>query len=189
MRREAGRLDSRVTLYDLTLAGAAYSWTTSGEVWAKANGSDKKTYLSSIGVGARSAEMLFRAESTPTMQNLLGWQGRFYFPTSIIQDDRAAFAEVIAAQVEPITATLSAYRPEVTLKTFPAVLLEKYLKYMQERPMAIAQESYILIVPKAIALEVADLVSLPGLGVFHVDVPHRLDPARNEYEITRQVDI
>lgn len=189
MKHEAGRLDSRVSVHSLSLAAKKYTWAGDGDIWAHAEQGAKPAYLSKIGVGAPAAEFIFRAEPAPTMQNALGWQGRTYYPTAIEAADRAAFVKVAAAQVEVMTATLTPYGREAAFDTFPAVLIEKYLRYAQERPMAVAQERYVLIVPKTIALEVADLVTLPGLGTFHVDVPHRLDPARNEYEIAREVDV
>lgn len=189
MRGSPSKFDSRVTLHSLTLLDGAYTWESIGAVWAGVEQTTKNTYLSSIGVGARAAEMVFRAESAPDMQTAIEWQGRMYYPTAIVRNDRAAFVTVTAAQVELFAATLTPYRGRSTdFASFPAVLLERYLRYAQERPMAVLSESYVLVVPKAVELEVADLVQIDGLGKFHVDVPHRLDPNWNQYEITRKAE-
>lgn len=188
MKNTVNQLDSRVTLHSLTLLDGAYTWESIGAVWAGVEQTTKNTYLSSIGVGARAAEMVFRAESAPDMQTAIEWQGRMYYPTAIVRNDRAAYVTVTAAQVEPTMATLTAYKRTVDYTSFPAVLLEKYLRYAQERPMGVLSESYVLIVPKPVALEVADLVLVPDLGKFEVQVPHRLDPNWNQYEIVRKAE-
>jgi hypothetical protein len=188
MKNTINTLDSRVTIHFLSLSDCAYTWESVKTVWAGVEQTLKSTYLSSIGVGARSAQITFRAESAPTMQQALEWQGKMYYPTAIVQNDRAAYVTVTAAQVEPTMATLTAYKRTVDYTSFPAVLLEKYLRYAQERPMGVLSESYVLIVPKPVALEVADLVLVPDLGKFEVQVPHRLDPNWNQYEIVRKAE-
>ena len=181
----AGKLNERVTLLALTETAGGFAYSDGNTVYAQATAAEKKTIVTARTVGTSAAQMVFRSGSAPEVMQALRWRDELYMVTSATQEDRL-WTKVTAGKVQMFDAVAQIYSGgEIS---FPAVLLERYIRQEEGRPMTVSAESYVLITPKKIALEHADLVSFSQLGIYHVDVVHRLDPHMNEYEISRRVD-
>ena len=180
-------MTARVQIQTIAKTAAGWEWETARTVWAAAEPSDRRTYLSAIAVGTRAAEFVFRWGSAPTMQQAMVWRGQTYYPAMLATDDRSLYTNVTGGMVEPKTATVQPCGGAEPY-TVPAVLLERYLRATDLTPMTELEECYILTLPKPIELESADLVTFDGLGTFQVRVCHRIDPHRNYYEILRVAD-
>ncbi|MET0017889.1 hypothetical protein [Oscillibacter sp.] len=184
----AGDLNERVQARDLThdAAGNAWSWTTAWGAWAKAEQSDRASYFSSVGIGARSVTFIMRKASRITLGLSFLWRGQFCFLTSIADTEQPGMVAVKAALCE-----LVACQKDVDLDSagckFPGALTEKYLGHEQGRLQATTTVTYVLVTPKAIELAPNSLVEAGG-KVYAVQVCHTLDPWKNEYEITRKED-
>lgn len=182
---DAGKLNERITLLTLTETPDGYAYVDDKPVYAQATAAEKKTIVTARTVGTSAAQMVFRAGNAPRLMQALRWRDELYMVTAATQEHRL-WTKVTAGKVQMFDVVAQMYGGgEIS---FPAVLLERYIRQEEGRPMTESAESYVLITPKPITLEHADLVSVPGLGVFHVDVIHRLDPHMNEYEISRRVD-
>ena len=179
---QAGELRERVTLLTLAEQDGIYSYQPEKTVFAAAESSERGTILSGLGMGARAAEMTFRAADAPDLMQVLRWRGKTYVVSTVLPDLRL-WTKVMAAQAELRTAKVKD-GPE-----FQAVLLEKYIRWASEKPMDTTAESYLMLTPKEIELQAADILTIEGIGVFHITVCHRLDPAKNEYEILREVEL
>ncbi|MCL2045735.1 MAG: hypothetical protein FWG88_05060 [Oscillospiraceae bacterium] len=70
---------------------------------------------------------------------------------------------------------------------FPGILAEKYLRQSQGEPMSYSEYRYMLVTPKAIELEIGELVEVGG-KLCQVAVAHLLDPYKNEYEVVMRWD-
>ena len=193
---DAGRLNERVFVLKFQGDGADYAWGLGSERWARAEETGKNNPFSRAGLSAPSASFCLR-RCEVTLHSAIRWKGRHYFLTAIRDIDRM-YADITAARVEltpckvwrgetrtnPDTKRTERLPPEVKY-TFPGVLTEKYLGYRQLEPMAQLEETFVLVTPKAIQLEVADLVEAGG-EKYAVQVCHILDEYKNEYEITRK---
>lgn len=161
----------------------------------------KKNLFSSVGIGARGAELILRRQPL-TLHNALLWGEQHLFLSAILPEGRLHL-RVQAALVEPVTCLATrtedtvgeAGRPttaETMRMTFPGVLTEKYARYEREETHAENETSYVLVVPKAIQLKASDLVTVqegPAKAVYYVTICHVLDPYKNEYEIVWQGDV
>lgn len=157
--------------------------------------------FSTVGIGARGAEIVLRRQPL-TLHNALLWGEQHLFLSAILPEGRLHL-RVQAALVEPVTCLATrtedtvgeAGRPttaETMRMTFPGVLTEKYARYEREETHAENETSYVLVVPKAIQLKASDLVTVqegPAKAVYYVTICHVLDPYKNEYEIVWQGDV
>jgi len=194
----AGELNSRIYILTLGNAGNIYTWDVAATIWAKAESLEKTNLFSTVGIGVKTAKFTIR-KCALTLHQALRWQGRHYFLTDIKEINRMLY-EVTAAQIEPVTCiatrktsgknSLNRPIPEEpqTIATFPACLVEKYLGYQQQKPQAVNELTYVLVTPKAIELQAADLVKI-GNDTFNVQVVHNLDEYKNEYEISMTKDV
>lgn len=193
----AGEFNRRIDILTLANAGDVYSWGVSDTIWTNIEELDKINLFSKVGIGVKSAKFTIRKRAL-TLHNAFKWQGRHYFLTDIKEIDRM-FYEVTAAQIEPKTCIATRNiisknelnRPvssPQTVATFPACLVEKYLGYQQQKPQAVNELTYVLITPKVIELQVADLVQV-GSDTFNVQIVHSLDEYKNEYEINLNKDV
>lgn len=161
----------------------------------------KKNLFSSVGIGARGAELILRRQPL-TLHNALLWGEQHLFLSAILPEGRLHL-RVQAALVEPVTCLATrtedtvgeAGRPttaETMRMTFPGVLTEKYTRYEREETHAENETSYVLVVPKVVQLKASDLVTVqegPAKGVYYVTICHVLDPYKNEYEIVLRGDV
>lgn len=160
-----------------------------------------RNLFSTVGIGARGAEIILRRQPL-TLHNALLWGEQHLFLSAILPEGRLHL-RVQAALVEPVTCLATrtedtvgeAGRPETreTMRqTFPGVLTEKYVRYEREETHAETDASYVLVVPKMIVLKSGDLVTVqegPAKAVYNVTACHVLDPYKNEYEIVFRGDV
>lgn len=179
---QTGDLREKVTLLTLQKDGDVWTYQDSKTVYAAANVSDRGTILSGMGMGARAAEMTFRAANAPGLMQALKWRGDVYIVSTVVPDLKL-WTTVTAAKIELRTTKVKGGI------TFPGIVLEKYVRWATGKPMDTTSESYLLVTPKAIELEEADVLSIDGLGTYHVTAIHRADSAKNEYEVERSVDL
>ena len=142
---------------------------SSGRLWAQIAVDGGKNLFSSVGIGARGAELVLRRQPLTLHQAIL-WGEQHLFLTGITKLDRMHLS-VQAALVEPVACLATrtedtvgeAGRPtpaETMRLTFPGVLTEKYARYEREETHAEGETSYVLVTPKAIALKAGDLVTV-----------------------------
>ena len=199
---DAGRLNKAVHVLELReTAPGAWEWGPIRRTWTMLTLQTKKNLFSSVGIGARGAELILRRQPL-TLHNALLWGEQHLFLSAILPEGRLHL-RVQAAQVEPVTCLATrtedtvgeAGRPttaETMRMTFPGVLTEKYARYEREETHAENETSYVLVVPKAIQLKASDLVTVqegPAKAVYYVTICHVLDPYKNEYEIVWQGDV
>lgn len=184
----AGDLNERVQARELTHDAATdtWSWTTAWGSWVKAVQSDRASYFSTVGIGARSVTFIMRKASRINLGLSFLWRGQFCFLTSIADTEQPGMVEVKAALCETVACQKDVDLDPAGYK-FPGVLTEKYLGYTQERPQASTTVTYVLVTPKAIDLALGSLVEA-GCKNYEVQVCHTLDPWKNEYEIQRKED-
>lgn len=199
---DAGRLNKAVHVLELReTAPGAWEWGPIRRTWTMLTLQTKKNLFSSVGIGARGAEIILRRQPL-TLHNALLWGEQHLFLSAILPEGRLHL-RVQAALVEPVTCLATrtedtvgeAGRPttaETMRMTFPGVLTEKYARYEREETHAENETSYVLVVPKAIQLKASDLVTVqegPAKAVYYVTICHVLDPYKNEYEIVWQGDV
>lgn len=199
---DAGRLNKAVHVLELReTAPGAWEWGPIRRTWTMLTLQTKKNVFSSVGIGARGAELILRRQPL-TLHNALLWGEQHLFLSAILPEGRLHL-RVQAALVEPVTCLATrtedtvgeAGRPttaETMRMTFPGVLTEKYARYEREETHAENETSYVLVVPKAIQLKASDLVTVqegPAKAVYYVTICHVLDPYKNEYEIVWQGDV
>mgnify|MGYP005786795251 FL=1 len=199
---DAGRLNKAVHVLELReTAPGAWEWGPIRRTWTMLTLQTKKNLFSSVGIGARGAELILRRQPL-TLHNALLWGEQHLFLSAILPEGRVHL-RVQAALVEPVTCLATrtedtvgeAGRPttaETMRMTFPGVLTEKYARYEREETHAENETSYVLVVPKAIQLKASDLVTVqegPAKAVYYVTICHVLDPYKNEYEIVWQGDV
>ena len=183
---DAGRLNKAVHVLELReTAPGAWEWVSIRRTWAMLTLQTKKNLFSTVGIGARGAEIILRRQPL-TLHNALLWGEQHLFLTAILPEGRLHL-RVQAALVTADTITLQKDENTVEM-TFPGVLTEKYARHEQEWPMSVNQLGLVLVVPKVITLESGQLVKARG-ALWEVLVPHELDPYKNEYEMGRTVDL
>lgn len=190
----AGELSERVSVLELTNAGAEWSWTSGADVWAKAEPSSKTNLFSSVGIGAKTVNFTVRKRLL-TLHNAMRWRGQHCFLTDVTETPDRRFLEVTAALVPSSTCsverTTTNYdernRPVETLTetvSFPAVLTEKNVSTVATEPMTAVEITYVLVTPTAITLEAGEEV-INGGYKYTVTLSHVLDEFKNEYEVVR----
>ena len=199
---DAGSLRERLQVLTLTEGPAGtWTWQPVRQARAQAELTTRSNLFSSVGIGARGAELVLRAQPLTLHQALL-WGEQHLFLTAILPEGRLHL-RVHAALVEPVVCLATrtedtvgaAGRPvtEETMRlTFPGVLTEKYVRYEREETHDESDVSYVLVTGKPIALHAGDLVTVqtgPAAGVYHVTACHVLDEYKNEYEIARRGDV
>ena len=199
---DAGRLNKAVHVLELReTAPGAWEWGPIRRTWTMLTLQTKKNLFSSVGIGARGAELILRRQPL-TLHNALLRGEQHLFLSAILPEGRLHL-RVQAALVEPVTCLATrtedtvgeAGRPttaETMRMTFPGVLTEKYTRYEREETHAENETSYVLVVPKVVQLKASDLVTVqegPAKGVYYVTICHVLDPYKNEYEIVLRGDV
>ena len=199
---DAGRLNKAVHVLELReTAPGAWEWGPIRRTWTMLTLQTKKNLFSSVGIGARGAELILRRQPL-TLHNALLWGEQHLFLSAILPEGRLHL-RVQAALVEPVTCLATrtedtvgeAGRPttaETMRMTFPGVLTEKYARYEREETHAENETSYVLVVPKAIQLKASDLVTVqegPAKAVYYVTICHVLDSYKNADEIVWQGDV
>jgi hypothetical protein len=192
-------LRESVEVLGLQSSGSVYIWNKNRTMWAKVEQEQKKNLFSQVGIGVKSIKFTIWKQSL-SLNDAFSWQGKHCFITDINEIDRMClYCEVTAALIEPKTCTVtrlvttknelnrSVTSPQIIL-TFPGCLVEKYMGYSQEKPQAVTDMQYVLVTPKVISLEIADLIKIDGV-TYNVQIAHTLDEYKNEYEIVVKKDV
>lgn len=189
---DAGKLGERVGLLSLAEAGGVFFWEEAGSLWAQVEQKDRPNLFSKVGIGARGVELVIRRREL-NLHDALRWRGHHCFLTSIVDEGKLHW-KVTAALVRPVPciATRSVktrdeygkpiYAP-APLCSFPGILTEKYLGFVQSEPQGQVEHRMVLVTPKAVSLQSGDVVEAGEAGVFAVRVCYLLDEFKNEYEI------
>lgn len=194
---QAGELREPTAVLELQNADTVYSWGQVRKTWAKAEPQAQKALFSQIGVGAKSVKFTVRKQDI-TLNSAFSWHGKHCFLTDINEIDRLYY-EIQAALVEPkicavtrlVTTKDSLNRPERTpqvILTFPGCVTEKYMGFTRLNPQNQEDAQYVLVAPKAIYLQPADLVKIGDI-TYNVQITHETDEFKNEYEIAVKRDI
>lgn len=183
---DAGKLNQ--TLQVLALQEnkpGVWTWESVRSARGQVTLTTKRNLFSSVGIGARGAELRLRRQALG-LHNALLWGEQHLFLTAILPEGRLHLT-VQAAAVAVDTVKLRE-KDGTAVMTFPGVLTEKYARHDQEWPMSVNELGLVLVVPKPIALSPGSLVEARG-AAWEVLVPHELDPFKNEYEIGRRADL
>lgn len=176
----------------------AWYWEKEKTVWAGITLTERRSYFSSIGIGAREAEIVLRATSELTLHRAMRSGGKFFFLTSIIPAENRMRLTVRAAVCESMTLTAKPQsrkgrdamnRPvEIALPgfTFPGILTERYYRNDEEDFYRAEVQQRALVTPREIVLRAGDLVQQGEETPYTVRQVLDLDPFRNEYVIERR---
>ena len=189
---DANELRDEISLLILNKNGNTYTWDKISRIHAKTERLNGSNLFSQVGIGAKSVKFTIRKMDI-TLHNAFLWKEKHCFLTDIIEVNRMYY-EVSAALIEPKICSIertgqptlnSLNRPvygEKETIIFPGCLTEKYLKNAQEKPMSTIQTTYVLVISKAITLELGEIVTIENIS-YTVKIPHILDDYKNEYEI------
>lgn len=182
-RHQMGEFRDRLTRLRLHQRDTEISWGDAGGLWAKAERQRGGNIFSSVGLSAESWSFTIRAQDL-TMADALRFDGHHHFITSIDRVElgfwvvQTARVKVVQCQAEPASAGIR----------FPAALTEKYIRHEQQLPMAVNTTCFVLVTPKIVELEEGRLVDVEGVP-YEVQIGHRLDAWKNEFEIVRTEDL
>nr|DAD85701.1 MAG TPA: hypothetical protein [Siphoviridae sp. ctP6113] len=182
--------------------GNQYSWAVKKRIWASVDlSSGQRNLFSSIGIGARNADVIVRENASLTLHNALRWNGQFLFLTSLVVGEYHDRLELKAALVTP-TNCIATWTPKDAkdtlnrpiegtpeIVTFPGVLTEKYRGNEPEDVYRILTQRRVLVTPKAIRLRAGTVVQTPDGADYTVRAVMDLDEWKNEYEIEHQEDV
>ena len=143
-----------------------------------------RNLFSSVGIGARGAEIILRRQPL-TLHNAQLWGEQHLFLSAILPEGRL-HQRVQAALVEPTEC--QADMDQRGGIRFPGILTEKYMKWEQPEPYSVNRLAYVLVTPKPIQLQRGSLVGVSGIN-YEVQLAHTLDPYKSEYEIVRTEDL
>ena len=199
---DAGSLDERLVLLSFQEQSAGtWDWVETATLWGSVTLSGKKNLFSSVGIGAKDAEIILRKRPI-TLHQALRWGQQHLSLTELTDYDRMHLT-ARAALVSPVRCSAQRYRSSLgpgnrpvrtplEPVTFPGVLTEKYTGYDRQDTHAQAETRLVLVTPKAIELLEGDLVTVqegPAAAEYNVQVRHVLDEYKNEYEIAWRRDV
>lgn len=194
----ANELRQKADILTLRFDGEKNAWHWEKTVWAGITLTERRSYFSSIGIGAREAEIVLRAASELTLHRAMRSEGKFFFLTSIVPAENRMRLTVRAAVCESVTLTAKPQslkgrdamnRPvEIALPgfTFPGILTERYYRNDEEDFYRAEVQQRALVTPRAIVLRAGDLVQPGEETPYTVRQVLDLDPFRNEYVIERR---
>ena len=182
MAINAGKLDQLVRVMELGVTETGWAWVERRKAWAKAERTDRSNIFASAGLAAPTVMFTIRRQGID-LHCAIEWQGRHCFITAIDPTDDKGHYLVKTALAVSATATCKR-----TGKSFPCCLTEKYAGYDRDKAHSEVTSRYVLVLPKAVTLQVGDVVTVAGYGVYAVQVPHELDLYKNEYEAERRGD-
>ena len=195
----ADELRKKAELLELRFDKAknAYFWGVRRTSWASIAYEEKNNLFSSVGIGARSANIVLRPDRLLTLHGAMCADGHFLFLTSIILSDDRSRQEIRAAVCESVTLTAKPQsrkgrdalnRPTalaVQEFTFPGVLTERYYRSTADEVYRGEVQQRALVTPKAVELRAGDLVRQGEEAPYTVRQVLDLDPYKNEYVLER----
>lgn len=182
---DAGKLRDTLQVLELREDPAGtWTWQEVRKARGQVELSTSRNLFSTVGIGARGAEIILRRQPL-TLHNALLWGERHLFLTAILPQGRLHL-RVEAALAEPVECR-EGMDKEGGVR-FPGILTEKYMKWEQPEPYSVNRLAYVLVTPKTIQLQRGGLVGVSGVN-YEVQLAHTLDPWKNEYEIVRTEDL
>lgn len=196
----ANELRQRVELLALRFDGEhnSWYWEVQKTLWAGVNFEEKRNLFSSIGIGARSANIVIRAQRELTLHQAMRLGTQFLFLTAIVLSDDKRRQDIRAAVCESVTLTARPQsrkgrdgnnRPtaiEVPAFTFPGILTERYFRNEEDEFYRAEMQQRALVTPKTVVLRAGDLIQQEGETPYTVREVLELDPFKNEYVIERR---
>ena len=159
-----------------------WTWAAVRKIRGRLELTTGRNLFSSVGIGARGAEILLRRQDL-RLHHALRLGEQHLFLTAILPEGR------LHLRVQAALVDLAQCRADGgTGIKFPGVLTEKYLKWEQPEPYSVNRITYVLVTPKAIQMTRGKLVEVNGVNC-EVQLAHTLDPYKNEYEIVRTEDL
>lgn len=200
-----GALRDLIQFLRLEQTENGFEWVSQTNMFAQVkqksskNMSSSKNIISAVGLVVPIAEITIRKRYI-TLDNALMFRGQHYFITNIEEHpDSRNFYKVTTAAITPKICSVKKRvaeldpvynRPtlsENTKITFPACVIKEKVKTEEETPRTNTEQSLVIVVPKAITLNVGEQITLGG-KVWRVTEPYELDEWKNEYEIIRNDD-
>lgn len=195
-----GELRSRLIIQNLEVNNDGYSWSEISKLYCKKEIENKRSIFSKFGFATNeTAKFTVRFNKNISKHNSILHDNKHYLITSIIDiDNKHAFNEITTVQITPKECEVRRLsivkdklnRPSEEMNVvfkFPGYVVEKYNNYDQEKPQVVIKKTYILVTPKNIKLELADLIVIEDV-IYNVQIIHDLDEYINEYEITVEKD-
>ena len=182
-RHQMGEFRRRLTRLRLEAAPGEIVWRESGGIWAKAERRSGGNIFSSVGLSAESWTFTIRAQDLTTA-DALRFGLHHHFITSI-EEAEPGFLTVQTARVKIVQCQAD---PRDGGLCFPAALTEKYIRHEQQLPPAVNTSCFVLVTPKQVELVEGSLVDVGG-EMYCVQIGHRLDAVKNEFEIVRVRDL
>ena len=159
-----------------------WTWAAVRKIRGRLELTTGRNLFSSVGIGARGAEILLRRQDL-RLHHALRLGEQHLFLTAILPEGR------LHLRVQAALVDLAQCRADGGAGTaFPGVLTERYLKWDQPEPYSVNRITYVLVTPKAIQMTRGKLVEVNGVN-YEVQLAHVLDPWKNEYEIMRREDL
>lgn len=184
---EVGEARERVGILSLTETDEGFCWAEEMTIWAKVEETGARNLFSSVGLAAGTVEIAIRKRAL-SLQQMMEWKGQKLFLTSIQPREKdPGWLTVMAAKVV-VETVVRRECTGVSRLSFPCVRTELYAKHRQDNPMSVNELRQALVTPKTVALRPGQLVVVGGVP-WEVLVPYELDPYKNEYEISRQVEL
>jgi hypothetical protein len=190
---KAGALNKRISL--MSFDGG--TWTFLHGLWTQATAKERVIY-SPYAVGVPGMEFIIRKiDITPAYA--FQFAGQHYMLTEPFEEiEGGAGLKISAAAVTLTTCTREApgytmgalNRPVASAPVifeFPGVLAQKYVRWQQQEPNAVAEDGLILTTPKEIALATGDIIKIAG-APYAVRACYTLAAYRNDYEIVKEAD-
>lgn len=184
-RMQAGKLRDRITVLSFEQGEAGWSWQPLRPLWADAVLDAKPNIFSNVGVGERGVTFTIRETPWLSLHHAFRWKDKHCFLTSIIpSEDSPGYVTAKAALV-----TLMECEDKLNgMGFFPAVLVEKYVRFEEPAPHSTNTVTCVLVTPKQIWLKPGKPVEVGGITC-PVRTIHPLDQYKNEYEIERKFDL
>lgn len=183
----------------LRLSGKEHlRWEPLCGVWLTGKSTGRKNLFSRVGIGADGAEFLLRSRDL-TLDDAILWEGQHYFLTDIAKEGvHPVYWKVFAARVSPETVTVKRdavekgalnrpVRTEKEIGSFPGCVTEKYLGSSPEDSHMESEKRLIVVAPKAALYREGDRFEIWGES-YRVEVVHKLENWKNEYEVRREED-
>lgn len=181
-RHQMGEFRDRLTLLRLQSSPDAVTWEPVNRPWAKTERQNSGSIFSKVGLSAEGWDFIIRKQEI-TVNDAFLFGGKHHFITAIIPEFpgflqvKTARVKIVQCQADPVNAGVR----------FPAALTEKYIRHEQHMPNAVNTTCFVLVTPKVVDLDEGALVDVDGTA-YEVQVGHRLDEFKNEFEIVRKAD-
>lgn len=200
-----GALRDLIQFLKLEQTESGFEWVSQTNMFAQVkqksskNMSSSKNIISAVGLVVPIAEITIRKRYI-TLDNALMFRGQHYFITNIEEHpDSRNFYKVTTAAITPKICSVQRRTAELdpvynrpilsdnTKITFPACVIKEKARTEVETPRTNTEQSLVIVVPKAITLNVGEQITLGG-KVWRVIEPYEFDEWKNEYEIIRNDD-